>query len=82
MRLAKKHVPEETPAYEPAASHVSPFLNTLQAAEYLLISPKKLEKMRWVGNGPRYRKHFAIVVYHIEDLKTWSADNMRNSTSE
>ncbi|PCJ43232.1 MAG: DNA-binding protein [Alphaproteobacteria bacterium] len=57
-------------------------MKTLQAAEYLLLSPKTLEKMRWFGNGPRYRKHAANVVYHIDDLKTWSASTQRNSTSE
>ena len=62
--------------------HASPFMNTLRAAEYLLLSPKTLEKMRWFGNGPRYRKHAANVVYHIDDLKTWSASTQRNSTSE
>ena len=82
MRMTKKYLPEATLANEPTASLVSPFLNTLQAAEYLLISHKTLEKMRWHGNGPRYRKHSAIVVYHIDDLKTWSGDNIRKSTSE
>lgn len=77
MRMTKKKLSnDQTELY------VSPFMNTLRAAEYLLLSPKTLEKMRWHGNGPRYRKHAAIVVYHIDDLKTWSASTQRNSTSE
>jgi len=79
MRKTKKYLPNGTPVIEP---HLNPFMNTIQAAGYLLLSPKTLEKMCWFGNGPRYRKHAAIVVYPIDDLKTWSADNMRNSTSE
>tara|TARA_R110002072_G_scaffold46465_2_gene128529 strand:+ start:432 stop:674 length:243 start_codon:yes stop_codon:yes gene_type:complete len=80
--MAKKNLANGTPLIEPKESHVSPFMNTIQAAEYLLLSPKTLEKMRWHGNGPSYRKHAAIVVYHIDDLKTWSSSTQRNSTSE
>lgn len=77
MRMAKKKLSDDQ-----TELYVSPFMNTLRAAEYLLLSPKTLEKMRWHGKGPRYRKHAANVVYHIDDLKTWSASTQRNSTSE
>ena len=77
MRMTKKKLSNDQ-----TGLYVSPFMNTLRAAEYLLLSPKTLEKMRWHGNGPRYRKHAANVVYHIDDLKTWSASTQRNSTSE
>lgn len=60
----------------------SPFLTTRQAAHYLCLSRRTLEKMRLTGNGPRFRKHGRYVRYHIDDLDAWSLGERRNSTSE
>lgn len=60
----------------------SPFLNTAQAAHYVGLSPRTLEKMRTAGGGPRFRKHGRYVRYHIEDLDEWSAEHLKTSTSE
>jgi hypothetical protein len=49
-----------------------PFLNTAQAAFYIGLSHRTLEKMRTRGAGPRYRKHGSFVRYHITDLDDWS----------
>jgi predicted DNA-binding transcriptional regulator AlpA len=49
-----------------------PYLNTPQAAHYLGMSARKLEKMRGKGAGPRYRRHGRLVFYHIDDLEAWS----------
>lgn len=51
----------------------SPFLNTAQAAFYIGLSFRTLEKMRLDGKGPRYRRHGRHVRYHIDDLDDWSA---------
>jgi hypothetical protein len=50
----------------------SPFLNTRQAAHFLGLSHRTLEKMRTDKVGPKYRKHGRIVRYHIDDLTVWS----------
>ena len=50
----------------------SPFLSTEQAAFYVGLSHRTLEKMRWSGTGPRFRKHGRYVRYHIDDLDGWS----------
>jgi hypothetical protein len=60
----------------------SPFLNTDQAAFYVGLSGRTLEKMRTAGVGPTYRKHGRYVRYHIEDLDTWSVVHRKTSTSE
>ncbi|WP_106640173.1 helix-turn-helix transcriptional regulator [Allosphingosinicella vermicomposti] len=49
-----------------------PFLNTAQAAYYIGLSARTLEKMRSAGQGPRFRKHGRYVRYHIVDLDAWS----------
>lgn len=50
----------------------SPFLNTAQAAFYIGLSQRTLEKMRCRGAGPFYRRHGRYVRYHIDDLDAWS----------
>jgi len=60
----------------------SPFLDTAQAAHYVGLSRRTLEKMRVVGGGPRYRKHGRYVRYHIDDLDEWSASRAKTSTSD
>jgi len=60
----------------------SPFLNTAQAAHYVGLSGRSLEKMRRQGRGPRFRKHGRYVRYHIADLDAWSEANGKSSTAE
>jgi excisionase family DNA binding protein len=59
-----------------------PFLNTAQAAYYVGLSNRTLEKMRTVGGGPKYRKHGRYVRYHIDDLDAWSVSRAKGSTSD
>jgi len=60
----------------------SPFLNTGQAAHYVGLSRRTLEKMRTTGGGPLFRKHGRYVRYHIDDLDEWSAAHGKRSTSD
>lgn len=59
----------------------SPFLNTDQAAFYIGLSRRTLEKMRTHGGGPRFRKHGRYVRYHIVDLDGWSVGESRACTA-
>ena len=52
-----------------------PFLNTRQAAHYLSLTPRHLERLRAQRRGPVYRRHSRYVVYHIDDLIAWSRAN-------
>ena len=56
-------------------------LHTRDAAEYLGISPRTLEKARLTGRGPAFLKVFNRVVYDIEDLDAFAAARRRHSTS-
>ena len=60
----------------------SPFLTTREAAHYLYLSYRTLEKMRLTGDGPRFRKHGRYVRYHINDLDIWLEGRRSNSTSD
>ena len=54
------------------AKKSSPFLTTMQAADFIGLSERTLERMRTKGRGPDYRKHGRYVRYHIDDLEAWS----------
>jgi len=64
-----------------AARRGSPYLNAKQAAFFLKMSPRSLQRLRAIGEGPTVRRHARMVLYHIDDLKTWSqtrADHRRD----
>lgn len=50
----------------------SPFLNTRQAAHYVGLSMRHLERLRRRGGGPPFRKHCRLVYYHVDELIAWS----------
>lgn len=60
----------------------SPFLNPKQAAYYLGISQRHLERMRSRGEGPDYRRHCRFVRYHLDDLVRWSESTRRGGNVE
>lgn len=65
-----------------AARKGSPFLNTKQAAFYIGLSHRTLEKMRPKKCGPAYRRHGGHILYHIDDLDAWSRSQfVRNASS-
>ncbi|KKC23870.1 helix-turn-helix domain-containing protein [Sphingomonas sp. SRS2] len=63
------------------AKRGSPFLNTDQAAHYLGLSRRFLQKLRSKGEGPLHRHHSTMVQYHIDDLQDWSQSQTRGARS-
>ena len=55
--------------------------DTRAAADYLDVSPKTLEKLRWSGGGPAYYR-LAGVRYKLADLDSWRESRRRTSTSD
>jgi hypothetical protein len=60
----------------------NPFLNVMEAGDYLRLKKRTLDNMRWMGNGPNFRKHGGRVYYHIDELKVWSLETRATSTSQ
>ncbi|WP_421934275.1 helix-turn-helix transcriptional regulator [Phenylobacterium sp.] len=58
------------------------FLRTPEAARYLSLSHRTLEKHRTYGTGPAYRKLGGRVVYAVEDLQAWADRGAKISTSD
>ena len=58
------------------------YLRTPEAARFLGLSGRTLEKHRTFGSGPAYRKIGGRVVYRLEDLQLWAEAGARQSTSD
>ena len=57
---------------DPLAGLPPRFLRTPEAARFLGLSGRTLEKHRTYGTGPTYRKIGGRVVYALDDLKAWT----------
>jgi hypothetical protein len=57
------------------------YLTNDEAAGFLKLSPRTLEKLRVVGTGPRFRKFGRRVVYDVADLIRWSNERVFERTS-
>ena len=57
-------------------------LSTQEAARFLGISLRTLEKHRTYGTGPTYRKVGGRVLYTVRDLEAWTEIGARKSTSD
>lgn len=58
------------------------YLRTPEAARFLGLSGRTLEKHRTYGTGPRYSKLGGRVVYRLEDLQAWAELGAKASTSD
>ena len=56
-------------------------LNQADLARRWSISPRTLERWRWLGQGPRYIKIGGRVVYREEEVETFEAQQTRASTA-
>lgn len=58
------------------------YLRTPEAARFLGLSGRTMEKHRIYGTGPIYRKLGGRVVYALDDLQTWADRGAKMSTSD
>lgn len=64
-----------------ATQRKSQLLTTAEAGELLRLKEHTLENMRWQGTGPPFRKHGGRVFYHRAEIKHWSNQARRQSSS-
>jgi len=72
------------PAAAPVAMTAQPqrYLTNDEAADYLRLSPRTLEKQRIIGGGPRFRKFGRRVMYAVADLDNWASERSFETTSD
>ena len=51
-----------------------------QLAERWGISPKTLERWRWLGQGPKFLKLGGRIVYRLEDIEAFEEQQLRQVT--
>jgi hypothetical protein len=65
-----------------AVTRADRYLTNDEAATFLRLSPRTLEKQRVIGGGPRFRKFGRRVLYAIADLETWADSRAFEMTSD
>ena len=70
-------VPAATPSAQPQR-----YLTNDEAAGYLRLSPRTLEKQRVIGGGPKFRKFGRRVMYAVADLDAWADQRSFEATSD
>jgi hypothetical protein len=56
-------------------------LNQVQLSRRWSISPRTLERWRWLQQGPQYLKIGGRVVYRMDDIEAFEIARSRNSNS-
>ncbi len=56
-------------------------LNQIELAARWNISHRTLERWRWTGEGPQFIKIGGRVVYRLEDVEAFEADQLRKNTT-
>ena len=59
-----------------------PFLRTQEAARFIGLSCRTLEKHRIYGTGPKYSKVGGRIIYAVSDLREWVELGAKRSTSD
>ncbi len=75
-RITEASLPANFPDLPPR------YLRTPEAARFVGLSIRTLEKHRIYGTGPRYSKLGGRVVYRVEDLQAWVESGAKASTSD
>jgi hypothetical protein len=54
-------------------------LHQVELARRWQISPRTLERWRWLHSGPQYLKIGGRVVYRLEDIESFEAAQTKNA---
>ena len=82
LDLARSRTVERPAMADDSNRTAEAFLDNVQAAAYLKLSPRTLEKQRVNGGGPRFRKLGRRVVYAVADLEKWANARICDNTSD
>lgn len=54
-------------------------LNQVELSRRWKLSPRTLERWRWLGLGPRYLKVGGRVIYRLEDIEEFEAMQLHDA---
>lgn len=81
MRASPSCIDATHPA-APDEQRLDSYLTNNEAAAFLRLSPRTLEKQRVIGGGPRFRKFGRRVLYALADLEAWANARTFEMTSD
>ena len=55
-------------------------LNQVELSRRWRISPRTLERWRWIGQGPQFLTVGGRVIYRLSDIEAYEAEQLRSST--
>ena len=58
------------------------YIDTREAAAFLGLSPRTLDRYRVTGEGPAFHKFGARILYARADLQAWAGARRMTSTSD
>jgi hypothetical protein len=64
----------------PSAPGPVQHLNQIELSRRWKVSPRTLERWRWLGQGPRFMKLGGRVAYRIQDVEAFEAGQLREIT--
>jgi hypothetical protein len=75
--------PPARPAAEPTRppAEAVRHLTQLDLARRWRISPRTLERWRWLRQGPAYLKLGAVIAYRLEDVEAFEARRRNDATA-
>ena len=73
---------DDSMSHPPIGRASSRYLTNEEAAEFLRLSPRTLEKHRTIGGGPRFRRFCGRIFYAIQDLEAWAESRSFEMTSQ
>lgn len=65
-----------------AADRTVRHFNQVDLARRWNLSPRTLERWRWLGKGPRFLKVGGRVVYRLQDIEAFEAEGLQSSEQE
>ena len=73
----------ETHTHPPTGGNIpaSPYLLTKDAAAYLRMDPRTMERLRRTGAGPKFTKLGRKCGYRVEWLSDWAESRVYTSTA-
>ncbi len=57
-------------------------LNQVELSRRWSLSPRTLERWRWLNQGPRYIKVGGRVIYRLEDIEAYESENIFEASSD
>jgi len=78
--MSRSHATSSPAAPAPDAPRPVHHLNQIELSRRWKVSPRTLERWRWLGQGPRFMKLGGRVAYRLEEVEAFEIEQLRQIT--